>query len=141
MTDNASDSMVTFELQGHSYRVVLHAPSTFGLFATKLVALASGPVLTLLNLAGSLGGLAGGEVELSSLSPEQVQKSLLEIVKNVSEEELRQIFEHTVRDGKALSEDINYDTAYRGNWKEWYLAIYHILQANGFMDFLPTPTE
>lgn len=140
----ASNSTVNFQLKGHSYRVTLHTPSTFGLFATKLLALASGPLTTLLK-ASDLGAAmqAGGigELDLSGVSPSEVQDSLVAVINNISEDELRQIFSLTQRDGKDLSNDLVYDEAYRGNWAEWYQAIFQILKANGFFDFLGTPTD
>lgn len=122
------DGRKEFVLKGHKYQVLPFNPSSFGMFALKIAAMVSGPLLTLLK--------NGEDADISEIDAQQLQASLMEVVKNLSEEEVIRIFSETQRDGKHLGMTGNYDAAYKGNWVEWFMALKEILKANGFFDFL-----
>lgn len=130
-----------FTLRGVSYEVMCHPPTELGGFALRLLALASGPIATLITAQKKVsGGFNAGDLDLSEISATEIQKALITVVEHISEKEVRNLFEYTTRDGKAMSNDLMYDEAYRGNWVEWYQAIFQILKANGFFDFLSSST-
>lgn len=124
-----------FVCRGASYQVIPHPPSELGGFALRLAALAAGPLATLFKAQGNVkGGI--GEMDLSAIDPQEVQQALIAVVDHISEAQVRNLFKYTTRAGKELENDLVYDEAYRGNWLEWYQALYLILKANGFLDFL-----
>jgi hypothetical protein len=131
----------TFVIRGANYQVTPHPPSELGGFALRLMALASGPLAALITSQKNLSpNMSVGDVDLSNISPTEVQKALVTVVEHITEQELRRLFAYAVRNGKDLSHDLNYDEAYRGNWAEWYQAIFQILKSNGFFDFLSSST-
>lgn len=134
-----------FQIDGVSYEVNPHPPTELGTFALKLASLASGPLAVLFtardNMTVDEAKEEAGEIDLSELDPAQIQSSLYEVVKHISEEEIRDLFSYTTRSGKHLSTLVNYENAYKGNWGEWYKALWNILKANGFFDFLSSLTE
>jgi hypothetical protein len=130
-----------FVLRGVPYEVVAHPPTELGGFALRLLALASGPLATLITAQKKITtGFSVGDFDLSQISPTEVQKALITVVEHIGEKEIRELFSYTTRDGKSMSNDLMYDEAYRGNWVEWYSAIFHILKSNGFFDFLSSST-
>jgi hypothetical protein len=126
--------MISRTVRGHQYQIQPHTTSELGPLALKLAALATGPVLTFLRGIGTEGSIA--EMDLSQIDPSALQQSLLTLAQNLSGEELRMLFSGCSRDNKHLSDPINYDKAFQGNWTEFFLALKEILSANGFLDFL-----
>lgn len=126
--------MKALSIKGHSYQIAPHSTGDLGPLALKLAALASGPLLAVLKSQAE--GQSFGDIDLSQISADEVQRSLLTVASNLTQEDLRLLFSMTQRDGKHLSDPLQYDLAYKGAWQEFFLALKAILEVNGFLSFL-----
>lgn len=135
----------SFTIDDHSYVVIPHPTGELGRLAMKLAVGAAGPIATIIQAQKGLkASVEGGDlqsadlldVDLSAIDVNALQDALFAVLDRISDAEVELIFKHTKRDGAALSVKTNYDKAFRGNWAEWFKAIFQILKANGFFDFL-----
>jgi len=143
----------------HTYTVVLHKPSE-GMQISYEMIRAGGPALPrLIGLVLSDDGVLKKLADAAeSLKSDDKNLDLADIVKLVSDHVdlraagadlesvlasldgpslARRILSRSLRDGAALGNDTNFDTAYAGNYAEMWLAVVKIAQANRFF---PVPT-
>lgn len=143
----------TFELtdsQGetHDYRVSPHPSREGSTLMLQIGSLLSEPLLeairALVSRTERNQGLMDAEIEdlVGQLDLSKIGGSLRSSLAELDADTLHSFFRHTTRDGKDLGNGSIYDAAYKGNWGEWVRALWQIIQANGFIAFLPTtPTS
>ena len=122
------------------YAITPHPADELGDLALKLGGLAVGPVITLIKEFQGMGDNVSDilDADLSELDAEAIQRTIYFVTERLDQDEIKHLFKYTMRNGQDLGEGINYAQAFRGNWVEWYKAIFQILKINGFLDFLPS---
>ena len=149
--------MERFELRdrlgaAHVYGLELHPGSTGMALALRVQALAVEPIVEALRAALALPQLramaanpdadtgmdAGALIvaivgELQGLDTSRIAPALAAALGAKDGPDLvRALLAHTWRDGKALSEPMHMDSAYRGNYGELMQAVFQAVQRNGF---------
>jgi hypothetical protein len=134
-----------FTIDGNEYVTVAHAPSQATDLALEIYAQLSGPGISLLQGLTDAQDNVSMDDDVDELlkyfDTDKISGQVSGALSSLDEKHLRELFRKTARNGKDLSVDAVYDEAYAGNWGEWLQAIYQIVQANGFLDFLSTISE
>jgi hypothetical protein len=135
---------VPFEINDHKYVCTPH-PAREGMgFAKRVVGAAVAPLLRVLDAAFRDGSVKPG----ASFADPEVLSALLDkmdlsgvaadmraAIEALSEDEIVALFKYTTRDGQKLSNSAVFDSAYAGNWAEFYQAVAHVVRVNKFLPF------
>lgn len=125
----------------HTYAILLHPAEEGWPLAAEIASLAAEPFARVIDawLKTSKDledGLDFTEV-LKGLDWGQVGKDVAEALRLLAKRPdlLKKLFSHTTRNGKPLSHPLNFDEAFRGNYKEMGQALFEVVKANGFLPF------
>ncbi len=112
--------------KAHVYRVARHAGGVGWGLTCEIMALASGPLSTVLGaLVG--GGGSGAAIDLSQLAA-ALPGAIASLPKLTP-----RVFAHTTRDDKPLADPTEFDLAYQGNFWECSQALWEVVQHNRFL--------
>lgn len=134
---------VPFEINDHKYVCTPH-PAREGMgFAKRVVGAAVAPLLRVLDAAFRDGTIKPGaaiDAEflgalLDKMDLSGVAADMRAAIESLSEDEIVGLFKYTTRDGQKLSNSAIFDSAYAGNWAEFYQAVAHVVRVNKFLPF------
>lgn len=127
----------------HLYEVNPHPTKQGSLLMLQICGLLSEPALQAIRLfVGEMeDGHNPGDVDIGAILDkadfDKLGGSLRTALLALEPDDLQMFFAHTTRDGQNLANDASYNSAFQGNWGEFMKALWKIIKANGFLDFLP----
>lgn len=112
----------------HSYLIALHPAAEGQRILCQLLGLAAGPLAELLA-AGAVGDGLAAKVDFHGLGRQLSAVLLGEAPPRL----IRDLLRYTSRDGRAMSNEHEFNLAYTGNYGELLVALSEVVQANRFL--------
>lgn len=134
---------VKFEINGHEYVCTPHPAREGMVYAKRIVGAALAPLLRVLDAAFRDGKVKpGAQLDsetigalLDGLDLGGLAEDLRAAIQDLPDKEIAGLFKYTTRGGQKLSNDAVFDSAYAGNWGEFYQALAQIVVVNKFIPF------
>ena len=123
----------------HTYHTKPHGTSEGVRLVLALLAAASGPLVQVMLAMFARGPGSDPTTALAdavgNLDDAAVSADLRAALTGLDPGLVLLLFKHTLRDGKSLSNQAVLDSAYAGNWAEFFSALLRIEGVNGFVPF------
>lgn len=121
----------SFEIKGHQYTCTPHDGIEGQSIFFELLAMGVEPLLKIMSSAQSEDARQMAAISAASGDVSNALRRLAE-----RPELFRSLFKYTTRDGLPLSGEGAFRLAYAANWGEQLMAAKHIIEINGFVDFI-----